>query len=292
MPNKKRVHLQQFGIIHLPNPDLIYIANPERTKILFMPFHLLKTYIRNPSLFFISFFTLPPTGKRRWQPRYARAYIHVRRWVLPSFCFCQVDLSNCWRPIFLVLPKLDECQVGLPNCWSCFKERIIVWWGQQHSNAIRWMTFICKWCFESLNIFFWVQCSKSHQSVLLPFLHPVFPIKHNSLHPHSHIQNPLAPPLPPRGRRPLLPLVSFSPLASSSLPTGGKLPYQGSSTRLGELPHRGAVAWSALGRALPPDLRTLTPHLEGGSGDAPLLTVNFGTPSYEFTINICTYLIS
>jgi hypothetical protein len=24
----------------------------------------------------------------------------------------------------------------------------------------------------------------------------------------------------------------------------------------------------------------------------PLLTVDFGTPSYEFTINICTYLIS
>jgi hypothetical protein len=24
---------------------------------------------------------------------------------------------------------------------------------------------------------------------------------------------------------------------------------------------------------------------------APLLTVDFGTPSYEFTVNICTYLI-
>jgi hypothetical protein len=33
MPSKKRVHLQQFGIIHLPNPYL--------------------TYIRNSSLFFI-----------------------------------------------------------------------------------------------------------------------------------------------------------------------------------------------------------------------------------------------
>jgi hypothetical protein len=55
MPSKKRVHLQQFGIIHLPNPDLTYIMNPERNKIMFMPFHLLKTYIRNLSLFFISF---------------------------------------------------------------------------------------------------------------------------------------------------------------------------------------------------------------------------------------------
>jgi hypothetical protein len=36
MPSKKRVHLQQFGIIHLPNSDLTYIRNPERNKILFM----------------------------------------------------------------------------------------------------------------------------------------------------------------------------------------------------------------------------------------------------------------
>jgi hypothetical protein len=61
MLSKKRVHLQQFDIIHLPNSDLIYIRNPERNKIMFVSFHLLKTYIRNPSLFFISFFTLPPT---------------------------------------------------------------------------------------------------------------------------------------------------------------------------------------------------------------------------------------
>jgi hypothetical protein len=62
MSCKKRVHLQQFGIIHLPNPDLIYIKNPKRNKILFVPFHLLKTYIRNPFIFFISFYTLPLEG--------------------------------------------------------------------------------------------------------------------------------------------------------------------------------------------------------------------------------------
>jgi hypothetical protein len=43
MPSKKRVHLQQFDIIHLPNPDLTYIGNPETNKIMFKPFHLLKT---------------------------------------------------------------------------------------------------------------------------------------------------------------------------------------------------------------------------------------------------------
>jgi hypothetical protein len=120
--SKKRVHLQQFGIIHLPNSDLTYIRNLKRNKIMFMPFRLLETYIRNPSLFFISFFTLPPRGKRRWQPRSARAYMRMGRWVLPSFYFCQVGLPNCWRPIFLVLSKLDGCQVDLPNCWSYSKK--------------------------------------------------------------------------------------------------------------------------------------------------------------------------
>jgi hypothetical protein len=125
MLSKIRVHLQQFDIIHLPNPDLTYIRNLERNKIMLIPFHLLKTYIRNPSLLFISFFTLPPTEKRRWQPWSACAYMHMGRWIFAKFYFYQVGLQNCWRPIFLVLPKLDGCQVSLPNCWSCSK--CIIW---------------------------------------------------------------------------------------------------------------------------------------------------------------------
>jgi hypothetical protein len=35
MPSKKKVHLQQFDIIHLSNSDLTYIKNPERNKIMF-----------------------------------------------------------------------------------------------------------------------------------------------------------------------------------------------------------------------------------------------------------------
>jgi hypothetical protein len=46
--------------------------NAERNKIMFVSFHLLKIYTRNPSLFFISFFTLPPRGKPQCQPRSAR----------------------------------------------------------------------------------------------------------------------------------------------------------------------------------------------------------------------------
>jgi hypothetical protein len=55
MQSTKRVYLQQFRIIHLINLDLTYIRNPEREKIMFVSFHLLKTYIKNRSLFY------PPT---------------------------------------------------------------------------------------------------------------------------------------------------------------------------------------------------------------------------------------
>jgi hypothetical protein len=81
-------------------------------------------------------------------------------------------------------------------------------------------------------------------------------------HIHSQIHKPLAPPPPPRGRRPLLPSVYLSPLASSSLSAGGDLPRRGSSTQVGELLHLDATAWSASRRAPPPDLRTLIPTLK------------------------------
>jgi hypothetical protein len=62
MQSKKRIHLQQFGIIHLPNPDLIYIRNPERNKILCVPFHLLENLHQESFSILYFFFTLPPRG--------------------------------------------------------------------------------------------------------------------------------------------------------------------------------------------------------------------------------------
>jgi hypothetical protein len=38
---------------------ILFFSRLERNKIIFIPFHNLKTYIRNPFLLFISFFTLP-----------------------------------------------------------------------------------------------------------------------------------------------------------------------------------------------------------------------------------------
>jgi hypothetical protein len=78
MSSKKRVHLQQFDIIHLPNPDLTYIRNPERNKIMFMLFHLLKTY---PGiLLYSSFLFHPPNYKGDVDGNHdPRAYMHVGR---------------------------------------------------------------------------------------------------------------------------------------------------------------------------------------------------------------------
>jgi hypothetical protein len=126
------------------------------------------------------------------------------------------------------------------------------------------MTFICKWYLESLNISFWVQCSKSRQSTLLPFFTPYVPYKTQFSPPSSPYPWAASATTPPhpRGHRPLLPLVSFSLLALSSLSVGGELLCQGSITRRGELPHRGAAARSASGWAPPLDLRTLIPALK------------------------------
>jgi hypothetical protein len=60
MQSKKRIHLQQFVIIHLPNPDLTYIRNPERNKTMYVPFHLLKN-LHQESFSILYFFFHSPT---------------------------------------------------------------------------------------------------------------------------------------------------------------------------------------------------------------------------------------
>jgi hypothetical protein len=85
---------------------------------MFMTFHLLKSYIRNPSLFFFSFSPshLQGNDDGNHDPR-----AHICAW---GGEFCQVSIftklvcQTGWGHFF-VLPKLDGCQVDFPNCWSC-----------------------------------------------------------------------------------------------------------------------------------------------------------------------------
>jgi hypothetical protein len=59
-----------------------------------MPFHLLETYISNPSLFFISFFTLPPKGNTdgNHNPRaYMRGEVSFANFLFFSKLICQTE---------------------------------------------------------------------------------------------------------------------------------------------------------------------------------------------------------
>jgi hypothetical protein len=76
----------------LANPKSNLYQEPEKNKIIFIPFYLLKTYISNPYLFFISFFTLPPKGNTdgNHDPRaYMRGEVSFAK-----FLFFQVDLPS------------------------------------------------------------------------------------------------------------------------------------------------------------------------------------------------------
>jgi hypothetical protein len=81
---------------------------------MFVPFHLLKNLHQESFFILYFFFILPPRGKHRWQPQYARGEVSFAKFLfLPSW-FVKLLEAN-----FFVLPKLDGCQVDLPNCWSC-----------------------------------------------------------------------------------------------------------------------------------------------------------------------------
>jgi hypothetical protein len=67
------------------------------------------------------FFTLPPRGKQRWQPRSACAYMRVGRWVLPSWfvklleanfsCFAEIIWMPSWFAKLLELLLMGSYQM-------------------------------------------------------------------------------------------------------------------------------------------------------------------------------------
>jgi hypothetical protein len=76
MESKKRIHLQRFDILHLPNPDLTYIRNPERNKIMYVPFHLLKNL--HQESFSILYFFSPSHLRETTMATTIRARIYAR----------------------------------------------------------------------------------------------------------------------------------------------------------------------------------------------------------------------
>jgi hypothetical protein len=71
MPSKKRVHLQQFGIIHLANPDLTYIRNLREKQNYVSTIPPLENLNQESLEKQNYFYTLPPLLIREDVPRIA-----------------------------------------------------------------------------------------------------------------------------------------------------------------------------------------------------------------------------
>jgi hypothetical protein len=145
---KKRVQLQQFGIIHLSNSDLTYINNPEReTELRLRPSAFWKLTSRTLLCYLFLFHPLTQretsmaTGVER--PQYAKLLLILS-------CFC-------WKQIFFILPKIDGCQVETANCWSCgtkgdSKVAYEPWQIQSLSRQTASLTFRISWYYRILRL--------------------------------------------------------------------------------------------------------------------------------------------
>jgi hypothetical protein len=107
MQSKKRVNLQQFDVIYLPNPDLIYIRIIERNKMMFVPFHLLKTYIRNPFSILYLFFS-PSHVPGNDDATTIRGEVSFAKFLFLTSWFVKLSETN-----FSFFPKLDYIDVKL-----------------------------------------------------------------------------------------------------------------------------------------------------------------------------------
>jgi hypothetical protein len=101
-----------------------------------MPFHLLETYIRNPSSFFISFFTLPPRAKRRCQPRSVCVFWGQQG--KETGCIC-VHL-NCLGLLFVFLKK--NCSPERRSEGSIWLTARYIFFSRTYNLPVQLLTFL------------------------------------------------------------------------------------------------------------------------------------------------------
>ena len=109
MPSKKRVYFQQFGIIHLPNPDLTYIRNSERETKLYLCPSPLENLNQEP-FSVIYFFFHPPTWLKTTMTTACRARIFAH-WRLVLFQVaknCQIFCQTVGGVFLTFLPKIKN----------------------------------------------------------------------------------------------------------------------------------------------------------------------------------------
>ena len=126
MPSKKRAYLQQFGIIHLPNPDLTYIRNPERETKLYLCLSTSWKLKSGTLLCYLFLFSPSHLTRNHDANRAPRAYIYALEAGFPSCQKLPSLLPNCWRSIFNIFAKNQRWQLDLPNCWRCSNAILII----------------------------------------------------------------------------------------------------------------------------------------------------------------------
>jgi hypothetical protein len=140
MPSKKRVRLQQFGIIHLPNPDLTYIRNLRKKQNYVATLPPLENLNQESWEKIKLFYTLPPLLIRVDAPRITPAWSRFSqlgindnlRWGTIGeifFCFCRKITIATWDGELLELLLALEN----PNIYN----RIIE--SKRQTNQVIWL---------------------------------------------------------------------------------------------------------------------------------------------------------
>jgi hypothetical protein len=127
MPSRKVAHLQPFGIIHLPKPDLTYIKNPYiEVKLCLCSSTSWKHGSGNLLCYLFLFH--PPTYLEITMLTVSHTRIFTRwRLFFPSCQKLSSLLPNYWKSIFNIFPKNQSWQHDLANCWKRSKGVIHVW---------------------------------------------------------------------------------------------------------------------------------------------------------------------
>ena len=135
MSNKKKAYLQQFGIIHLPNPNLTYIRNLREKQNYIYVIPPLENLNQEPFLCYLFLFSPSHLTRNHDANRASRAYICIRAggWFFPSCQKLPSLLPNCWRSIFNVFVKNQRWQLDLLNCWRC---SVVFSWGADWDGAV------------------------------------------------------------------------------------------------------------------------------------------------------------
>jgi hypothetical protein len=97
---------------------------------MFIPFHLLKTYIRNPSLY-LFLFSPSHLSKNDSAKRAPRAYIYALEAGFPQVAkSCRVFCQTVGEVFLTFLPKIKDCNSIWQTAGDCVRTNLLAHIGQ------------------------------------------------------------------------------------------------------------------------------------------------------------------